>query len=114
MSFVPQNRVEWVSQARLALFVLSLFAYLFFLSAGWSTSLGVFHNPGYCWLASGFAVLAFIAGSRSQKFVALCALAVSIFVGVYGYRDNAAWRERLKQAEQRKSACVFVTEGYVS
>jgi hypothetical protein len=109
MSFVPQSRGEWILQARLAVFVLSLFAYLFFLSAGWSTSLGVFHNPGYCWFASGCALLAFVVGSRPQKWAALSALVVSIFVGVYGCRDNAAWRERLKQVEQRQSACILVT-----
>ena len=47
---------------KLAVFILALFGYLLFLTAGWSTGLGVFHNPGYCWVASAFAVLAFENG----------------------------------------------------
>jgi uncharacterized membrane protein len=109
MSFIPQSRAEWIIQMKLAVFILSLFGYLFFLAAGWSTSLGVFHNPGYCWVASAIALLAFVVGSGSQRWAALAALVVAILVGVYGYHDNAVWREKIKQMESRKSACVLVT-----
>ncbi len=94
---------------KLAVFILALFGYLLFLTAGWSTDLGVFHNPGYCWVASAFALLAFVVGSRSQRWAALAALVIAILVGVYGYHDNALWREKIKQMQSRKSACVLVT-----
>lgn len=107
MSFIPQSRAEWIIQIKLAVFILASFGYLFFLTAGWSTGLGVFHHPGYCWIASAFALLAFVVGSRSQRWGALAAFVVAILVGVYGCHDNAVWGEKIKKVQSRKSACVL-------
>jgi hypothetical protein len=99
---------------KLAVFVLALFGYLFFLAEGWSTDLGVYHNPRFCWAAGAFALLALVVASRSQRWVALAALVVAIIVGLYGYHENAAWREKLKKVEVQKSACILVTQELIS
>jgi hypothetical protein len=109
VSFIAQNRSEWIIQSKLAAFILASFGYLFFLMSGWSTGLGVFHHPGYCWVAGAFAVVALVVGSKPQRWAALAAFVVAILVGVYGYHENAVWREKIKKAESRKSAFVIVT-----
>jgi len=48
MSFIPQSRSEWIGQTRLAVFILAMLGYLMFLAEGWSTGLGVYHNPKLC------------------------------------------------------------------
>jgi hypothetical protein len=94
MSFIPQSKTEWIGQLKLPVLILAMFGYLIFLLAGWSTGLGVIHNPSYCWVASAFAIA---VASGSQRWVALMALVVSVFIGAYGYHDNAAWRKRLSR-----------------
>jgi hypothetical protein len=114
MSFIPQSRSEWIGQMKLAVFVLALFGYLFFLAEGWSTGLGVYHNPRFCWVAGAFALLAFVVASRVQRWVALAALVVAVIVGLYGYHENAVWWEKLKRLQAQKSACILVTHELIS
>ena len=114
MSFIPQSKSEWIGQMKLAIFVLALVGYLYFLAEGWSTGLGVYHNPRFCWVAGAFALLALVVASRSQRWVALAALGAAIIVGLYGYHENGAWREKLRKVEAQKSACILVTQEQVS
>ena len=113
MSFIPQSKTEWRIQIRLVVFVLAFFAYALFLMAGWSTGLGVYHNPGFCWVAVAFALLALTVASKRQRWTALAAVVVAILVGVYGYRENANWKEKLKHLEAQKSACILRAEELV-
>ena len=114
MSLIPRIGTEWIDQVKLAVLILAFVGYLFCLMAGWSTGLGVYHNPGYCWVASAFALLALVVGSGSQRWAALAGLVVAVLAGLYGYHDNAVWREKIRQAESRKSACVLMTGRLVS
>ncbi len=106
MSFIPQSRSEWIGQTKLAIFILAMLGFVMFLAEGWSTGLGVCHNPKLCWVAGAFALLALVVGSRTQRWVALAALVLAILVGLYGYRENARWREKLQRVQERKSACA--------
>jgi hypothetical protein len=114
MSFIPQSRSEWLDQMKLAVFVLALFGYLFFLAEGWSTGLGVYHNPRFCGVAGAFALLALVVASRSQRWVAIAAFVVAVIVGLYGYHENAAWGEKLKKVEAQRSAYILVTQELIS
>ena len=110
MSFIPQSKAEWRIQMRLAVFVLAFFAYALILMAGWSTGLGVYHNPEFCWVAVGFALLALTVASKRQRWTAVAAVVVAILLGVYGHRENATWKEKLKHVEAQKSAYVLTAE----
>ena len=110
MSFIPHSRVEWIQQAKLAVFVLALFGYIHFLMEGLSTGMGVYRNPTYCWVAAAFAILAFVFASRSQRWIAIAALVVPILSSLYGYHANATWRERLERAQTRESAYTHTPE----
>jgi hypothetical protein len=113
MRFIPQGRTERHSGIRLTVFVLAFLPYALFLMAGWSTGLGVYHNPGFCWVAASFALLALAAASRRQRWTAVVAVVVAILVGAYGYRENATWKERLKHVETPKTACILASEEFV-
>jgi len=110
MSFIPHSRLEWIQQAKLAVFVLALFGYILFLMEGLSTGLGVYRNPTYCWVAAALAILAFVFASRSQRWIAIAALVVAILSSLYGYHANAGWKERLERAQTKESAYVLTTE----
>jgi hypothetical protein len=114
MSFIPQSRTEWIGQIKLAVFILALFGYALFLMEAWDTGLGVYHNPRFCWIAGAFALLALVVASKPQRRIALAAFAVAIVVGIYGYRENAIWKEKLKHAGAQISACGLAAEEPVS
>jgi hypothetical protein len=110
MSFIPQSKTEWLIQVKLAAFALAFFGYALFLMAGWSTGLGVYHKPGLCWVAAAFALLALSVASRRQRWTAFAAVVVAILMAVYGYRENANWKEKLKHMETQKAACILTAE----
>lgn len=107
MSFLPHGRAEWNQQLKLAVFCLAMFGYVLFLLHGLDTGLGVYRKPTFCWIAAGFAFLAFLAAEKPRRWFALAALVVAVLGSCYGYYANHAWREKLERAQAQESAYVF-------
>ena len=106
MGFLPQSKGEWLRQSKHAVFILGLFGYILFLMEGMTTGLGVYRNPTACWIAAGFALLAFGVASKSQRWIAGAALIVAILGSFYGYHKNTEWKEKLDRLESQESACA--------
>jgi len=110
MRFMPQTKVEWVQQLKLAVLVLALSGYAFFLVEGLSSGLGVYRHPTYCWVATGFAFVTLIVASPPQRWIAILAIVAGVLSAIYGYHENANWRERLKVLNSQTKVYV-VTQG---
>jgi hypothetical protein len=87
---------------RRGLLILSAFGYGMFLIAGVNTGAGVYRTPAFCFAAFACAVVAAACVSNRPRLYWSIAAAAAVVCGVYGYRQNSEWREKLKRAQAQQ------------
>jgi integral membrane sensor domain MASE1 len=102
MSFIPHSRSEWFSEIKRGLLFLTLLFWLFFLMCGYSTGLGIYHNPRSCWVAAGLAFVALLCTKRTQRWVGILALVLAVAAALYCQKQNARMKERLQRFEAQQ------------